>query len=100
MTYRLGVDVGGTFTDLVLVDATGAARTRKLLSTTLMVLPGCASVSAMPTLALAMHCVIVDMRTHVLEANRVDRPTIAHVPTGIVHRLTRSGSGFEIIPRP
>src|SRR5206468_6618553 len=28
------VDVGGTFTDLVLVDATGAARTRKLLSTT------------------------------------------------------------------
>jgi len=34
MTYRLGVDVGGTFTDLVLVDATGAARTRKLLSTT------------------------------------------------------------------
>jgi N-methylhydantoinase A len=32
MTYRLGVDVGGTFTDLVLVAPDGAARTRKVLS--------------------------------------------------------------------
>ncbi len=33
-TYRLGVDIGGTFTDLVLVDeATGAARVGKLLTT-------------------------------------------------------------------
>ncbi len=32
--YRLGVDIGGTFTDLVLVDeATGAARVGKLLTT-------------------------------------------------------------------
>ncbi|MGH7263283.1 MAG: hydantoinase/oxoprolinase family protein [Candidatus Rokuibacteriota bacterium] len=32
MSYRLGVDVGGTFTDLVLVGPDGAARTRKVLS--------------------------------------------------------------------
>jgi N-methylhydantoinase A len=34
MSYRLGVDVGGTFTDLVLVSPGGLARTRKVLSTT------------------------------------------------------------------
>jgi N-methylhydantoinase A len=34
MSYRLGVDVGGTFTDLVLVSPGGVARTRKVLSTT------------------------------------------------------------------
>ena len=45
-----------------------------------------------------MRCVIVDMRTHLFEANRVNRPTIAHVPTGIVHKLTRSKGGFEKVP--
>ena len=30
--YRLGVDIGGTFTDMVLVGATGTVRTLKLLS--------------------------------------------------------------------
>ncbi len=34
MSYRLGVDVGGTFTDLVLVAHDGAALTRKVLSST------------------------------------------------------------------
>ena len=34
MSYRLGVDVGGTFTDLVLVAPDGRALTRKVLSTT------------------------------------------------------------------
>ena len=34
MSYRLGVDVGGTFTDLVLVSPGGVTRTRKVLSTT------------------------------------------------------------------
>jgi len=34
MSYRLGVDVGGTFTDLVLVAPDGAALTRKVLSST------------------------------------------------------------------
>ncbi len=34
MSYRLGVDVGGTFTDLVLVSPDGVARTCKVLSTT------------------------------------------------------------------
>ncbi len=34
MSHRLGVDVGGTFTDLVLVSPDGVARTRKVLSTT------------------------------------------------------------------
>jgi N-methylhydantoinase A len=34
MTWRLGVDVGGTFTDLVLVAPDGTARTRKVLSAT------------------------------------------------------------------
>jgi len=34
VSYRLGVDVGGTFTDLVLVSPAGLARTRKVLSTT------------------------------------------------------------------
>ena len=34
MSYRLGVDVGGTFTDLVLVSPSGVARTCKVLSTT------------------------------------------------------------------
>ena len=33
-SYRLGVDVGGTFTDLVLVAPDGRALTRKVLSTT------------------------------------------------------------------
>src|SRR2546427_12211965 len=33
-SYRLGVDVGGTFTDLVLVAPEGRALTRKVLSTT------------------------------------------------------------------
>ena len=28
----------------------------------------------------------------------MNRPTIAHGPTGIVHRLTRSGGGFEKVP--
>jgi N-methylhydantoinase A len=32
VTYRLGVDVGGTFTDVVLVAPDGTARTRKVLS--------------------------------------------------------------------
>ena len=34
MTYRLGVDVGGTFTDLVLVGPDGRSVTRKVLSST------------------------------------------------------------------
>ena len=34
MIYRLGVDVGGTFTDLALVSPDGVTRTRKVLSTT------------------------------------------------------------------
>lgn len=34
MSYRLGVDVGGTFTDLVLVGPDGRALTRKILSST------------------------------------------------------------------
>ncbi len=34
MSYRLGVDVGGTFTDLVLVTPDGRALTRKVLSAT------------------------------------------------------------------
>src|SRR6185369_17598315 len=34
MSYRLGVDVGGTFTDLVLVGPDGRALTRKVLSST------------------------------------------------------------------
>jgi N-methylhydantoinase A/oxoprolinase/acetone carboxylase beta subunit len=33
MSYRLGVDVGGTFTDLVLVSPDGVARACKVLST-------------------------------------------------------------------
>ncbi len=34
MTYRLGVDVGGTFTDLLLIDeATGGTWTAKVPST-------------------------------------------------------------------
>jgi len=31
--YRLGIDIGGTFTDVVLLGADGAMRTRKVLST-------------------------------------------------------------------
>jgi N-methylhydantoinase A len=34
MSHRLGVDVGGTFTDLVLVGPDGRALTRKVLSST------------------------------------------------------------------
>ena len=34
MTWRLGVDVGGTFTDLVLTAPSGEVRTRKILSAT------------------------------------------------------------------
>ena len=32
MAYRLGVDIGGTFTDIVLLDDKGDIRTNKLLS--------------------------------------------------------------------
>lgn len=32
MTYRLGIDIGGTFTDIVLLDDSGGIRTKKLLS--------------------------------------------------------------------
>ena len=32
-TYRLGIDIGGTFTDLVLVGSDGSVRTGKLAST-------------------------------------------------------------------
>ena len=32
-TYRLGVDIGGTFTDIVLLGANGAMHTKKILST-------------------------------------------------------------------
>jgi N-methylhydantoinase A len=32
VTYRLGVDIGGTFTDIVLLDDRGGIRTKKLLS--------------------------------------------------------------------
>ena len=31
--YRLGVDIGGTFTDIVLLDADGALHNKKILST-------------------------------------------------------------------
>ena len=31
--YRLGIDIGGTFTDIVLLDASGALRNKKILST-------------------------------------------------------------------
>src|SRR5215218_10957406 len=31
--FRLGVDIGGTFTDVVLLDADGTMHTRKVLST-------------------------------------------------------------------
>lgn len=31
--YRIGVDIGGTFTDVILLDAAGTVRTKKLLST-------------------------------------------------------------------
>src|SRR5262245_38999257 len=31
-SYRLGFDIGGTFTDLILVDDDGRAQTRKVLS--------------------------------------------------------------------
>ena len=31
--YRIGVDIGGTFTDVVLLGADGTLRTRKVLST-------------------------------------------------------------------
>ncbi|MFT5393267.1 MAG: N-methylhydantoinase A/oxoprolinase/acetone carboxylase beta subunit, partial [Gammaproteobacteria bacterium] len=30
--YRIGVDIGGTFTDLTLLDEAGEIRTKKLLS--------------------------------------------------------------------
>ena len=31
--YRLGVDIGGTFTDIVLLGESGAVETKKILST-------------------------------------------------------------------
>src|SRR5215211_3209974 len=34
VTYRVGVDVGGTFTDIVLLGADGTVHTKKLSSTT------------------------------------------------------------------
>src|SRR4051795_11425771 len=48
--------------------------------------------------ALAMRCGIVGMGTHSVEANRGRRPSIAHVPTGTVHRLPLEKAWPEKVP--
>jgi hypothetical protein len=59
MSYRLGVDVGGTFTDLVLVSPDGVARTCKVLSTTAnyaeAIIAGIRELTAQAGIAAARH---------------------------------------------
>ena len=45
-----------------------------------------------------MRCGIVGMGTRSVEADRGITPTIAHVPTGIVHGPRPSNIGFEKVP--
>ena len=45
-----------------------------------------------------MRCGIVGMGTRSVEADQGITPTIAHVPTGIVHGLPLPKAGFEKVP--
>src|SRR4051812_25808226 len=45
-----------------------------------------------------MRCGIVGMGTRSVWADQGITPTIAHVPTGIVHRLPRTKGRLEIVP--
>ena len=45
-----------------------------------------------------MRCGIVGMGTRSVEADQGITPTIAHVPTGIVHRLPQTNGRFEMVP--
>jgi N-methylhydantoinase A len=65
--YRLGVDIGGTFTDVVLLGADGTMRTRKVLSTPDDYARG-----------------VIEGAVSVLEAAAVDPGAV----TGIVHATT------------
>src|SRR5882672_9519024 len=65
--YRLGVDIGGTFTDVVLLGADGTMRTRKVLSTPDDYARG-----------------VIDGAVSLLEAAAVDPGAV----TGIVHATT------------
>src|SRR4051794_37566520 len=46
-----------------------------------------------------MRCGIVAMVTRSVAADQGIRPTIAHVPTGIVHRIPQTKGHFEIVPQ-
>src|ERR1700724_452387 len=50
--------------------------------------------------ALAMRCGIVGMGARSVEADQGITPTIAHVPTGIVHQLPQTKGRFEMVPYP
>jgi hypothetical protein len=50
--------------------------------------------------ALAMRCGIVGMGTRSVEADQGITPTIAHVPTRIVHQLPQTKGRFEKVPIP
>ena len=45
-----------------------------------------------------MRCGIVGMGTRSVEADQGITPTIAHVPTGIVHGLRPINAGLEKVP--
>src|SRR3954454_19097870 len=45
-----------------------------------------------------MRCGIVGMKARSVEADLGITPTIAHVPTGIVHPLPSAEDGFEKVP--
>src|SRR5438270_645499 len=47
-----------------------------------------------------MRCGIVGMGSHSVEAGRGHRPTIAHVPTGTVHRVPLERACPEKVPMP
>src|SRR5450631_3647247 len=46
-----------------------------------------------------MRCGIVGMGTRSVEANQGITPTIAHVPTGIVHQQPPPKTAFEKVPK-
>jgi N-methylhydantoinase A len=68
MAFRVGIDVGGTFTDFVLMDASGRSRIAKVLSTpddpSLAVVAGLEELAAAETLSVSDFFRAIDLIVH------------------------------------
>jgi N-methylhydantoinase A len=84
--YRIGVDVGGTFTDLVAVDDTGKATLAKVLST-----PDDPSVGVLDGLKLLAETLGARLATLLAETERVVHGTTVATNALIEHKGARVG---------